>query len=529
MTASLQHVIGVDIGTQSTKAVLVTTDGAIVAQRSHTYQVETPRPLWAQQWPAVWLDAVVASVRELVRDSGVDPASIKAMCVSGLYGGSGVPVDAQGDALHPCLIWMDRRAQREVDWVRANVDVERLQDITGNGIDSYYGFTKMLWLRENEPAVWARTCQFLPPNSWVNAQLSGAVAVDHSSAGNIGGVYDVKARGWSDEALAMLGIPRSMMPDRLVDSSAIVGPLLPERAAAMGLPAGLPLMAGGVDAAVATLAAGAARPGNHVAMIGTSMCWGTIRQTVDARHGLISMPHVFNGAEDLYVFGGAITAGASVTWFRETFCQAEIALGQARGIDPHALLEIDAAPLPPGSGGLLFLPYLMGERSPVWDARASGTFVGLGLHHGRHHLYRAVLEGVTYALHHNIMAGVLGVGELDAKLIVVGGASHSDLWMQIIADVTGREVFTIAEDVEASLGAAMLAAYGAGLLGADQVRRGWVQPAARASPRAAAHARYAALFEQYLALYIAVRPVMHRLRDITTEAADATPEQSARH
>ncbi|CAN5901155.1 FGGY-family carbohydrate kinase [soil metagenome] len=515
MVNSEQHVIGVDIGTQSTKAVMVTAAGRIVAQASQAYQVETPRPLWAQQWPAVWLDAVVACIRSVMDKSGVAASSVKALCVTSLYGGSGIPVDAAGEPLYPCLIWMDRRAQDEVEWVRQNVDVERLYDITGNGIDSYHGYTKMLWLREKEPAIWQRIHQFQPPNTYVNAQFTGQVAVDHSSAGNIGGVYDIAARGWSDEALAMLGIPRTMMPDRLVESSAIVGPLLPEWAERLGLPAGLPLMAGGVDAAVATLAAGVAQPGNHVAMMGTSMCWGTIRQQVDARHGLIAMPHVFNGASDLYVFGGAITAGASVTWFRETFCQAEIAAGRAQGIDPHALLERDAAPLPPGSDGLLFLPYLMGERSPVWDAQASGTFVGLGLHHGRANLYRAVLEGVSFALRHNIEAGVRGVESLDAHLVVVGGASHSDLWMQIIADVTGRPVHTIAEDVEASLGAAVLAAYGAGLIDADGVRRGWVRPVPRAVPDAAAHARYSALFEQYVALYPALKPVMHRLRAIT--------------
>lgn len=513
----MAHVIGVDIGTQSTKALLVTSEGLVVAQRSRSYQVETPKPLWAQQWPAVWLGAVIASVRDLMQSTDVDKASVQALCITSLYGGSGVPVDAQGEPLYPCLIWMDRRAQDEVDWVRRTVDVERLFDITGNGVDSYYGFTKMLWLREKEPDVWRRTDQFLPPNTYINARMTGRVAVDHSSAGNIGGVYDLKRRAWSDEALNMLGIPRKMMPDRLVESSAVVGPLLPEMAEAMGLPVGLPLMAGGVDAAVATLAAGAARPGNHVAMLGTSMCWGTVRRSVDARDGLISMPHVFNGGDDLYVFGGAITAGAAVTWFRETFCQAEIAAGAALGVDPHALLEKDAVLLPPGSGGLLFLPYLMGERSPVWDSQASGTFVGLGLHHGRHHLYRAVLEGVTYALHHNIQAGVKGLSSIDSRLVVVGGASHSDMWMQIIADVTGREVFTIAEDVEASLGAAVLAAFGAGLIDADQVRSGWVQPRPRATPSAAAHRQYAALFEQYVALYIAVKPVMHRLRDIVKE------------
>ncbi|SDP22459.1 xylulokinase [Rhodoferax sp. OV413] len=508
-------VIGVDIGTQSTKAVLVRADGTILAQYAQSYQVETPKPLWAQQWPDVWLDAVVTCINGVLAQVTPAQAAIKSICVSSLYGGSGIPVDARGEALYPCLIWMDRRAQDEVHWVRDHVDLERLFDITGNGVDSYYGYTKMLWLREKEPAVWAKTQQFLPPNSYVNARLTGEVAVDHSSAGNIGGVYDVKARSWSTEALEMLGIPHSMMPARLVESSGVVGPLLPAWAERLGLPAGIPVVAGGVDAAVATLAAGAAQPGNHVAMIGTSMCWGTVRPSVDARHGLISMPHVFNGGQDLYVFGGAIAAGASVTWFRETFCQAEVAAGKALGVDPHSLLEKDAVLLPPGSDGLLFLPYLMGERSPVWDAQASGSFVGLGLHHGRPHLYRAVLEGVTYALRHNIEAGVKGIAQLDERLVVVGGASHSDMWMQIIADVTGRPVYTLADDVEASLGAAMLAAFGAGLIDADAVRRGWVTPVLRTGPDAAAHAAYNDLFAQYVDLYPTLKPAMHRLRRTT--------------
>lgn len=512
MTSTQVCVIGVDIGTQSTKAVLVNTAGQILAQCTESYQVETPRPLWAQQWPDVWLNAVEHCIQGVVQQACVLPEAVQSLCVSSLYGGSGIPVDTAGQALYPCLIWMDRRAQDEVAWVRSHVDLKRLYDITGNSVDSYYGYTKMLWLREKQPEVWARTEKFLPPNSYVNARLTGQVAVDHSSAGNIGGVYDIKARSWSNEALQMLGIPRSMMPDRLIDSSAVVGALLPEWAQRLGLLAGIAVVAGGVDAAMATLAAGAAQPGKHVAMIGTSMCWGTIRPQVDARHGLISMPHVFNGAQDLYVFGGAITAGASVTWFRDTFCQAEIAEAKTLGIDSHAILERDAAPLPPGSDGLLFLPYLMGERSPVWDAQASGCFIGLGLHHGRANLYRAVLEGVTFALRHNIEAGSRAAGVLDERLVVVGGASHSDLWMQIIADVTGRPVFTLQEDVEASLGAAMLAAYGAGLIDAAAVRRGWVKPVLRTTPNRKANAAYSDLFAQYVDLYPALKPAMHRLR-----------------
>jgi ribulokinase len=529
MTTAQRHVIGVDIGTQSTKAVLVRADGHIVAQASSPgYQPDTPKPLWAEQWPAVWLGAVETAVRGVLAEAKVDAASVASLCIGGLYGGSGIPVDAAGAALHPCLIWMDRRAQDEVEWVRGHVDVERLMAITGNGVDSYYGYTKMLWLREKQPEVWRRTAQFLPPNSYVIAQLTGEIAVDHSSAGNIGGVYDLAKRNWSDEALQMLGIPRTMMPARLVESSAVVGPLRADWASKLGLPVGTPVVAGGVDAAVATLAAGAARPGNHVAMIGTSMCWGTIRQEVDARHGLIAMPHVFRGAHDLYVFGGAAAAGASVTWFRETFCQAEIAAGLAQHVDPHALLERDAAPLPPGAEGLLFLPYLMGERSPVWDAQASGCFIGLGLHHGRAHLYRAVLEGVSMALRHNIEAGMKGVATLDAHLVVVGGASHSDLWMQLIADITGRAVHTIAEDVEASLGAAMLAALGVGLIDDDAVRRGWVKPVLRAMPNAAARVAYDALFTHYQAAYPALKSLMHGLRQLPPAASAPVTLQEER-
>ncbi|HEY3596556.1 MAG TPA: FGGY-family carbohydrate kinase, partial [Paraburkholderia sp.] len=320
-------------------------------------------------------------------------------------------------------------------------------------------------------------------------------------------------REWSDTALGMLGIPATMMPERLVESSDVVGGLLPQWSGQLGLDAGTAIVAGGVDAAVATFAAGVTRAGQHVAMIGTSMCWGYINQNVDARHGLVSMPHVFNGQRDLYVFGGASTAGASVAWYREQFCHAEIEAARAlpHG-DAHRLLEEAAACVPAGSDGVMFLPYLMGERSPVWDAKASGAFVGLSLFHTRAHLYRAVLEGVSFALQHNIVAGRKGAPSLDNKLIVVGGAAHSDLWMQIIADITGFPVFTIEQEVEAAMGAALLAAYGTQLVSHEAVHGGWVTLIERARPDAQRQALYAERFGIYTDLYPALRPIMHRLQ-----------------
>ncbi|KAF1007009.1 MAG: Xylulose kinase [Pseudomonas fluorescens] len=508
----MDYVIGVDIGTQSTKALLVDGEGRIIAQHSHGYRVDTPKVRWAEQWPQVWLDAVQVCVAQCVASSGVDKARVKALCVSSLYGGSGIAVDADITPLHPCLIWMDRRAGEQVAWVREHVDLERLYAVTGNSVDSYYGFTKMLWLKQHQPEVWSNTRYLLPPNSYINWCLTGELAVDHSSAGNIGGVYDVTARGWSGEMLEALGIPLRMMPERLVYSDEVVGGLREEWAARLGLEPGTTVLAGGVDAAMATLAAGVTRPGNHVAMIGTSMCWGYLNQQVDARHGLVSMPHVYNGHQDLYIFGGAITAGASVSWFREQFCQAEEQQARDTGQDSLVLLEQAATRVPAGSEGLLFLPYLMGERSPVWDDRASGSFVGLNLYHSRIHLYRAVLEGVSFALRHNIEAGTRGAQSLDPRLIVVGGASHSDLWMQIIADVTRYPVYTIVQEVEAALGAALLAAHTVGLVDEVQMQTGWVQLELRAEPQPEHVRAYDRAFADYLQVYPALKPVMHSLQ-----------------
>ena len=508
----MNYVMGVDIGTQSTKALLVDAQGTIIAQHRQGYSVDTPKVRWAEQWPQVWLDAVEACVAQCMVKAGVAKDQVKALCISSLYGGSGIAVDGQMTPLHPCLIWMDRRAGEQVAWVREHVDLDRLFTITGNSVDSYYGFTKMLWLKQHQPAVWAKTRYLLPPNSYINWCLTGALAVDHSSAGNIGGVYDVAARGWSEAMLAALDIPLAMMPQRLLYSGEVVGGLLEDWATRLGLQAGTPVLAGGVDAAMATLAAGVTQPGNHVAMIGTSMCWGYLNQQVEAHHGLVSMPHVYNGHRDLYIFGGAITAGASVSWFREQFCQSEEQQAKAGGQDSLVLLEQRAMNIPAGSEGVLFLPYLMGERSPVWDDRASGSFVGLNLYHSRIHLYRAVLEGVSFALRHNIEAGTRGAHSLDPRLIVVGGASHSDLWMQIIADVTRLPVYTIVQEVEAALGAALLAAHTVGLVSDGEMDKGWGHLALRAEPKAENVEAYDRVFAEYLKLYPALRPIMHNLQ-----------------
>ncbi len=517
MIAMEKYIIGVDIGTQSTKALIASTQGKVIAQASVGYHPDTPRPLWAEQDARVWLQAFQESVRrcvELAREKGVGDAQIAGLCISSLYGGAGIPVDRDCQPLYPCLIWMDRRATEEAETVRRTVDLARLFAITGNGVDSYYGFTKILWIKNHEPQVWENTAWFLPPNSYIASYLTGIVAVDHSSAGNIGGVYDVHAHCWSEQAMQMLGIDPAKMPERLIESTDVIGMITEDKAAMLGLSKGIPLVLGGIDAAVATFAGGVRTPGNHVAMMGTSMCWGYLQTDADSGRDLISMPYVYKGLAQRYVFGGAATAGGAVNWFVEQFCQAERDEAQAQGITVYELLEARAARLAPGANGLLFLPYLMGERSPVWDARASGTFAGLSLTHTRAHLYRAVMEGIAFALWHNMIAVGDKRSRLDERLVVVGGAGNSDLWMQIIADVTGYSVYTIEEEVEAAMGAALLGAVGLNLVSEQEVEAGWTQLRCRATPTAQAHAQYQRLFDLYAALYPAMRPVMHGLASL---------------
>jgi xylulokinase len=228
------------------------------------------------------------------------------------------------------------------------------------------------------------------------------------------------------------------------------------------------------------------------------------------------MPHVLNGDQDLYTFGGALTAGASVSWYVDTFCGEDKAAAGESG-SAFERLEPPARELPPGANGLLFLPYLMGERSPVWDAHASAGFIGLSLYHQRHHLYRAVLEGVTFALRHNIEAGSQQGVTLDDHLIVVGGATQSDLWMQIIADVTRMPVYTYRESVEAALGAGLLAGQACGLLDlARPLHHGTLVE--RATPCESAACRYDELFKLYCQLYPTLKPIMHQLNTRHTQS-----------
>lgn len=356
---------------------------------------------------------------------------------------------------------------QESDWVLQTIGEQQLLEITHNGADPYYGYTKMLWMKHNEPENWAKTKLFLPPNAYVTYRLTGEIAIDYSSAGNIGGIFDMNTRTWSLKLLEAMGIPAEMMPLRLVESTDIVGTLTREAAAELCLWEGLPVVAGGIDCGAANIGLGVFEPGVYAAAIGTSTCAALISDKPVRGQGLIVWPYLYHARELSYYFAGGATAGAIVKWFRNNLCELELQAELEGGPNAYDVLNRQAAEIPAGSEGLIVLPYFMGERSPVWDSDAKGTIAGLSLTHTKAHLYRAFLEAVAYSLRDAMNA----TGEdLGRHILLAGGVTRSKLWRQIFADVTGYPVVCPKNDVEANMGDVMLAGIGTGLLTYEAVK-----------------------------------------------------------
>ncbi|MGF7437387.1 FGGY-family carbohydrate kinase [Lentilactobacillus senioris] len=508
----MNYLIGTDIGTSGTKSILMDTNGHLIAQDLEEYDVLTPRPLWAEQWPEVWLKGVKDSIREVVKKSGVSPDDIKGIGLSGLYGGSGIPVDKDMNPVRPDLIWMDRRASEETQWVKDNVDLKRLSEITGNDVvDPYYGYTKVLWIKNHEPENWNKTALFLPPNNYCIYKLTGEISIDYSAAGNIGGFYDINNGTWSKEMMDVMGVPMDKMPQKFVDATEIAGRLTADVAADLGLNPDTPVIAGGVDVGAANIGMGVFEPGRYVAAIGSSMNAALVSDKPIKGKGLIVWPYPYKSRDLVYNFSGSATAGAITKWFRDNFGEAELAVQKAGGPNAYVTLGEEAKEVPAGSRGLVVLPYFMGERAPVWNSDAKGTIVGLSLVHTKADLFHAFQEAVCYALRHSIDSTGKDLGDY---IVIAGGVTHSADWVQMFADVTGYAVRTPLDDAEANLGDVMLAGLATGTLTVDEVQK-WQVLGDKVEPRAKQHEIYNQYYKVYRQLYNDLGDDMHELSVIS--------------
>lgn len=499
--------IGCDIGTSSTKAVAADVHGTIHAQASVSYGLGKPRSNWAEQHPDVWLDAAVSAIRNI--SENLSPSdSIEAVCVSALYGGTGAMCDENMVPVRPSIIWMDRRAETESRELRETIGENDIFRVSGNGIDSYFGYAKLLWVRKNEPSAWSRIRHILPIHSYIICKMTGEMTVDYCSAGNMGGIYDYAGHTWSKDMCCKLGIPYEALPPRFYKPAEIIGTLNKEYQEKLGIGHPVPFCAGTVDCIASMLSAGIVSPGDNAAVLGTSLNWGFVHRGTPDNPELISMPYCAEPDSMTYTYGGASTAGALPRWFAQNF------LGQDSS-SAYDLLEKEVRDMGtgPGSEGLIALPYFMGERTPIWDENATGVLFGLSLSHTRAHIYRAVLESVAYALRH-IMECMTDSTSGISRIVLVGGGSRSSLWKEIFADVTGLPVCTPVQDAEAPLGDAFLAAMGSGHISDYSTIESWIAMGEPILPNLLHHEQYGRYFALYKELYNELKGTMKKRADM---------------
>jgi len=443
------YFLGIDTSTTSSKALLIDEQGSVIAVASNPHTLQTPKPLWSEQDPHKWWEAVSASIKSVLERAGIGGDGVGAVGLTGQMHGL-VLLDEAGNVLRPAILWNDQRTQSQCDEIHQLIGKEKFISITGNVALTGFTAPKILWVKENEPEIYGKAKHVLLPKDYVRLKLTGEYAMDKADgAGTV--LFDLKARDWSDEVLSTLDIPRGWMPGTF-EGTEFTGYVTEDAAKLTGLKVGTPVAAGGGDQAAGAVGVGAVEPGIIGLTVGTSgVVFATTPSALIEPEGRL---HAFcHAVPGMWHFMGVmLSAAGSLQWYRDTL---------APDVSFDDLLK-EAESIPAGSEGLQFLPYLSGERTPHPDPLARGAFIGLTLRHNRAHMTRAVLEGVAFGLKDSFtLIQNAGLGEIT-QVRASGGGTKGALWRQIMASVLNAELVTVNTTEGGAYGAALLAGVGAG-------------------------------------------------------------------
>lgn len=500
--------LGIDVGTASSKGVLVEPDGTIVQRARVEHAMDVPRPGWAEQdADRVWWHDVVHLCTTLLRESGRTGDDVAAVAVSAI-GPCLLPLDETDRPLRPGILYgVDTRASAEIELLESRVGADAIFEFSGMALTSQAVGPKLLWLQRHEPDVWRRTRRVTSASSYAVLRLTGEHVIDRHTAAHFMPLMDVRTLEWSERFAAEVA-PLDMLP-RLAWSDEQAGTVSPLAAAETGLRAGTPVAVGTVDALAEAVSVGAVDVGDLMVMYGSTTFFILTLDAPVPDERTWTVGGAFAGQYALAA--GMATTGSLTRWFKDELAR------DLDGPDAYAQLFDGAARVAAGSEGLLVLPYFSGERTPINDPRARGVIAGLSLAHGRDALFRATLEGVAFGVRHNVET-FAAMGAPVERVVAVGGGTRGGLWLQIVSDVTGIEQVVPAETIGASYGDAFLAGRAAGLLERDDLRS-WVRPGRVVQPDTALKtATYDARYEAYTSLYTASREVVHAL----ATAADAS-------
>lgn len=505
----MAYLLGIDVGTTGSKALLIDQDGEVVVSAVEEYPMYTPQPLWAEQDPEDWWRATVEAIKRVL--SGLSPEEVKGIGLTGQMHGL-VLLDRDGQVLRPCIMWNDQRTGEQCASITDKVGAKRVLELTGNPVLPGFTAPKIVWVREHEPQVYEKVAKVLLPKDYIRFRLTGEFATEVSGASGTS-LLDVGRRRWSEEMLEALDIPAEWLPT-CYESPQVSGRISLVAAKETGLTAGTPVVGGGGDQAAQAVGSGIIESGLVSVTSGTSgvVFASTDEFLVEPEGRLHAFCHAVPGK--WHLMGVMLSAGGSLRWYRDTLGQTEKEVATLVGCDPYELLTQEAGQAPAGSEGLLYLPYLTGERTPYPDPYARGVFMGLTLRHDRRHLVRAVLEGVAYGLRDSLEL-IKALGLEIRQVRASGGGARSELWRQIQTDIFGTEMVTINVTEGAAYGAALLAGVGAGIYASvEEACEHAIRVVERTEPIAESVAVYSQYYPIYRALYGALKPYFDQVAEI---------------
>lgn len=503
--------LGIDIGTTGSKAVLVEPGGTLIGSATEEYPMFTPRPLWAEQSPADWWEATKGSIRRVLSESSTSGGAVGGVGLTGQMHGL-VLLDERGEVLRPCIMWNDQRTGPQCAAITEALGPQRVLDLIANPILPGFTAPKIVWVREHEPEVYGRIAHVLLPKDYARFKLTGEYATEVSDASGTA-LLDVRSRDWSQLMLDALEIPGAWLPP-VYESPEVSAQISSEAAEATGLRAGTPVVGGGGDQAAQAIGSGIVQEGIVSVTLGTSGVVFAATETfgVEPQGRLHAFCHAVPGM--WHLMGVMLSAAGSFRWYRDTLGQWESDRATELRVDPYSYLTNDATFVPPGSEGLLFLPYLTGERTPHPDPDARGVYFGLTLRHTKAHLTRATLEGVTYGLRDSLEL-LRAMGLEIQQVRASGGGARSPFWLQLLADVFDSEIVQTNVTEGAAFGAALLAGVGTGTYAdVNDACARTVQVGNTLEPGAAT-AVYDDYYTIYRDLYPALAPLFKRVSEST--------------
>lgn len=497
------YLLGIDYGTGGAKTSVIDTQGNVLGYAFEEYPILTPHPGWSEHDPHLYWQIAGRIIRRAIREAGVGPGDIKGVAVSSALP-SLVLVDRSGDPINNAYNLMDKRATDQVQWLKDNIGEDRIFEISKNRLDDHPALVNLLWEKAHRPADFARIHKALTIDGFITLRLTGRATCHYSGAAFYGVAYDLLGRRFDQELLGRLGISPDLLPD-LYRCEQIVGEITREAAEATGLAGGTPVVAGQVDCNAGWVGAGAIEEGDIQMNLGTCGNFGIIHKAPRFHRSMIAFAYTTDSENTYITVPTTTTGGQLIRYMRDNFYPLELAREKETGLDTYDLINREAQAVPPGSEGLVVLPYLMGERTPIWDVYARGTIFGLSLNHTRGHVIRAMMESVAYALYDSFDIIKRTGQRINTPIVLNEGGAKSPLWRRIITDVFDVPTVLVKRRTGAPYGDAILAGVATGLFKDFSVARQWTEYIEPMEPDPKRHQVYREYFALYKNLYEHVR------------------------